>query len=195
MRENEQSWICTGGIMGRLWYGHLSHESEGHPGAVGFPASWVNAREKTKHDIVGFKHTHPSFTATPSLRDHATMHAWVCSFGKPLMCLIEGVDGLKAYLYYDDESDCIRCDTVKQFGQLIVVVLPPKKQYNKPAVVGGNVVLPRRLPRVLQEIPDDAIELDEPPPFTEGTDESLDLYDDDLFLHTLDWDEYDHCDS
>ena len=135
MRENEESWVCTGGVEGRLWWGHLSHRSEGHPGSVDFPYKWVMEREENQHDVVGMYHTHPDFGASPSLRDDATMHQWVSSFGKPLLCLIEGKNGLKAYLYYDDESDPIPCDSIKKFGQLVVCVLPPKKMYDKPAVV------------------------------------------------------------
>ena len=185
MRENEQSWVATGGILGRLWYGHLSHESEGHPGAVDFPFAWVNHREESKGDIVGFCHTHPGMTASPSMRDYATMQAWVASFGKPLMCLIEGVDGLKAYLYFDDESPCIRCKTVKRFGQLVVVIMPQKRLYDKPAVL-------------LNELPlEEYLVLDGPdiPEIDDGPDLDLTDFDDDIVDHTLDWDEYDHCDG
>ena len=183
MRENEQSWICTGGITGRLWYGYLSHQSEGTPGSVNFPYKWVIEREETKHDVNGFKHTHPGFSAVPSLRDMATFHQWVMSFGKPLMCLIEGIDGLKAYLFYDDESNCIRCKTVKQFGQLIVVLLPPKRLYDKPAVV-------------IKEIkPVVSVSKENIPFAVDKTDLSL-FEDDDLddFL-CIDWDEYEYGDT
>ena len=182
MNKNEQSWICTGGTDGRLWFGHLSHESEGHPGSVDFPHQWVNQREEKIHDVVGFMHTHPQFSATPSFRDLATMHAWVASFGKPLMCLILGVDGLKAYLFYDDESMPIRCKTAKQFGQLVMVILPPKKLYvGKPTIVLNN-----QQPVPVQRVVCDLIDEDE---LDEGE------FDDDITPHILDWDEYEHCDS
>ena len=139
---NEQSWVCTGGTFGRLWYGHLSHESEGEPCSVNFPYNWVMNREETKNDVVGFMHTHPNFLANPSNRDVSTMNQWILSFGKPLMCLIEGVDGLKAYLFYDDEKNFIRCPTVKQFGQLVVVIMPPKKKYAKSVIVPVSRTIP-----------------------------------------------------
>lgn len=135
MKINEESWVLTGGVLGRLFWAHLSHRSEGHPGSVDFPYNWFIKREETKKDCVGMYHTHPGFSATPSLRDYSTMRGWITCFGKPLMCLIEGIDGLKAYWFFDDESECIPCHTVKQFGQLIIAVLPPKKRYGKSAVV------------------------------------------------------------
>lgn len=127
MRQNEQSWILTGGYHRRLWWGYLSHESEGHPGAVGFPYKWVNDREEKTGDIVGFMHTHPGMLASASLRDDATMAQWVLSFGKPLICLIEGINGLKGYLYYSDEQPPITIRTIKRFGQLVVGIMPKKR--------------------------------------------------------------------
>jgi hypothetical protein len=126
MRQNEQSWILTGGYHRKLWWGYLSHESEGHPGSVDFPYKWVNDREEKTGDVVGFMHTHPGFLASPSLRDDATMAQWFLSFGKPLICLIEGVNGLKGYLYYDDEQPPIPIRTIKRFGQLVVGIMPKK---------------------------------------------------------------------
>lgn len=184
MRQNEQSWICTGGTLDRLWYGHLSHESEGHPGAVGFPYQWVMDREESKGDIVGFMHTHPGMMASPSLRDDATMHQWVMCFGKPLLCLIEGNNGLRGYLYFDDESDPIPCYTVKQFGQLVVCVLPPKKDYShKPAVV--------LKPGTEKKVERKVVAITECPAFEDG------LEDDELFDDVLciDWDELQYGDQ
>ena len=126
MRQNEQSWILTGGNHRRMWWGHVSHESEGHPGSVDFPYKWVLDREEKYGDVVGFMHTHPGMIASPSPRDDATMAQWVLSFGKPLICLIEGVNGLKGYLYYSDEQPPIPIRTLKSFGQLIVGIMPKK---------------------------------------------------------------------
>lgn len=163
MRKNEESWVCTGGIEGRLWFGHLSHRSEGHPGAVEFVYKWVNEREEKQGDVVGFYHTHPGMAASPSLRDDATMHAIITSFGKPLLCLIEGANGLKAYLYYNDEDDPIPCYSVKQFGQLVVCILPPNKDYShKPAVVlnPGTEKKEERKDELDDEILDDVLCID-----------------------------------
>jgi len=68
--------------------------------------------------VVGFYHTHPGFTATPSFIDHGTMGAWVNCLGKPLWCVIKGVDGIRAFLYKDDESypsesaKCVQIDGI-----------------------------------------------------------------------------------
>jgi proteasome lid subunit RPN8/RPN11 len=59
------------------------------------------------HRLIGWIHTHPSFTADPSNTDDATMRAQVCSLGRPLLCCIEGTDGLRAHWYVDDESNPI----------------------------------------------------------------------------------------
>jgi hypothetical protein len=91
---------------------------------VGFPYQWVLDREEKTGDLVGFMHTHPGFQASPSLRDDATMEQWVLSFGKPLLCLIEGINGLKGYLYYSDECNPVPVRTIKRFGDLIVGIMP-----------------------------------------------------------------------
>lgn len=61
-------------------------------------------REEANGDVIGFYHTHPSGMPRPSQRDDRTMHAWVGSFGKPLLCAIEAEGKAAAYLYKDDES-------------------------------------------------------------------------------------------
>lgn len=53
--------------------------------------------------IVGTYHTHPNMPAVPSARDDRTMKAWVLSLGRPLVALIDGSDGLRAWWYLDDE--------------------------------------------------------------------------------------------
>jgi hypothetical protein len=71
---------------------------------VEFDGQAVLRREEKQHDIVGFLHTHPNSAAVPSRRDVATMQAWVSSFGKPLLCLIEGSEGLSGYVFDSDTS-------------------------------------------------------------------------------------------
>jgi hypothetical protein len=142
MRQNEESWILTGGCLKRLFWGHLSHRSEGHPGAVGFPYQWVMEREKKVGDVIGFAHTHPGFLASPSMRDDATMAQWVLSFGKSLICLIEGINGLRGYLYYDDERDPIAMPIIKRFGDLIVGITPKitRAEVVGEEDIGGKVI-------------------------------------------------------
>jgi proteasome lid subunit RPN8/RPN11 len=64
-------------------------------------AAGVLAREESKGDVVGFYHTHPAGPPEPSQRDVRTMRAWVSSFGKPLLCLIESDGELAAYRFSD----------------------------------------------------------------------------------------------
>jgi proteasome lid subunit RPN8/RPN11 len=88
---------------------------------VEFDGPAVLAREERRHDVVGFLHTHPGFAASPSRRDVATMQAWVSAFGKPLVCLIRGSDGLKGYRFDDYEASGIPLATVEEFPRGIIV--------------------------------------------------------------------------
>jgi proteasome lid subunit RPN8/RPN11 len=71
---------------------------------VAFDAAGVLAREESHGDVVGFYHTHPAGPPAPSDRDLRTMRAWVGSFGKPLLCVIESPGQLAAYRFDHDES-------------------------------------------------------------------------------------------
>jgi proteasome lid subunit RPN8/RPN11 len=79
--------------------------TRGNPSSVDFDANWVLDREESGGDVVGFFHTHPPGVPGPSERDNRTMRAWVGSFGKPLLCLIEADRKIRAYVYADDEAD------------------------------------------------------------------------------------------
>jgi proteasome lid subunit RPN8/RPN11 len=115
---NEKCWVLLGGVNEGLWWGKMSHQTQGSPCSVDFNYDWTIHREETKGDVVGFLHTHPNFSAHPSCRDDRTMKTWVLSFGKPMVCCIAGIDGLKAWWYYDDESDPVE-QPVKKIGHLI----------------------------------------------------------------------------
>jgi proteasome lid subunit RPN8/RPN11 len=67
----------------------------------------VLAREERHGDVIGFLHTHPGMAAVPSERDVRTMHAWCSAFGKPLLCLIKGADGLRGWRFgYEGRKPC-----------------------------------------------------------------------------------------
>ena len=106
--DNEIYHFLVGEVKDGVWYTYVPDEyqipTEGTPASVAFDPYAVLDWEETEGDVMGFYHTHPSFIACPSLRDHRTMRAWVAAFGRPLLCLIEGVNGLWAYLYLDDEN-------------------------------------------------------------------------------------------
>ena len=62
------------------------------------------AREEQRRDVIGFYHTHPGLPACPSRRDVRTMHAWCSAFGKPLLCVMAGVDGARGYRFEDEPA-------------------------------------------------------------------------------------------
>ena len=102
--EVEHCWTLVGHRRGELWLARRVRKKFGQPASVEFDATWVLVREESHGDVVGFYHTHPAGVIEPSVRDDRTMHAWVSSFGRPLLCVIEA-DGLaRAFLYRDDET-------------------------------------------------------------------------------------------
>lgn len=114
----EHCWIITGQIKDQLWWGRLRRMTKGTPCNVNFDYDYALKREEAKHDFIGMMHTHPTFLAMPSSRDHRTMRAWYNCFGKSLLCLIKGTDGLRAYRYDNDEDPPSECQ-VKRVGNLV----------------------------------------------------------------------------
>jgi proteasome lid subunit RPN8/RPN11 len=89
--------------------------------SVGFDADWVLRREEDGGDVVGFYHTHPSGLPEPSQRDNRTMRAWVGSFGKPLLCLIESDRQIAAYQYLNDQTEPVKLTACELLPRGIVV--------------------------------------------------------------------------
>jgi len=77
--------------------------------------------------VVGWVHTHPHFTSYPSNTDNNNTKAWVCSLGKPLVCCIKGVDGLRAHWYEDDESLAIE-GQIWKVGKYLFGIIPKKNK-------------------------------------------------------------------
>lgn len=100
----EQCWILLGEHRGRIWLCRRVRQVHGERARVRFDGAWVLQREEKHGDVVGFLHTHPDGPTMPSERDVRTMRAWRRAFGKPLLCLIAGPDGLRGYRFDDDES-------------------------------------------------------------------------------------------
>jgi proteasome lid subunit RPN8/RPN11 len=88
---------------------------------VRFDGDRVLRREERCHDVVGFFHTHPGLAAVPSVRDLRTMRAWCSCFGKALLCVIAGRDGVRAYRFDDDTSDGVELHTVELFPGGVIV--------------------------------------------------------------------------
>jgi proteasome lid subunit RPN8/RPN11 len=93
----------------------------GDPSSVEFNAKWVLEREESNGDVVGFYHTHPSGLPEPSKRDDRTMWAWVSSFGKPLLCVIESDRKVIAYQYFDDETAAAKVTACELLPRGIVI--------------------------------------------------------------------------
>jgi proteasome lid subunit RPN8/RPN11 len=100
----EECWVLVGERRGSIWLGRLLDRVVGKPATVEFDGPGVLAREEQLSDVIGFLHTHPDCEANLSQRDIHTMQAWTSAFGKPLLCLIEGTDGLRAYLFENSDS-------------------------------------------------------------------------------------------
>ena len=101
----ERSRVLTGRWQDGAFRLRLRRPTSGGRAWVEVDWAWALEREEARGDVVGFYHTHPGMAAVPSARDVATMWAWVSCFGKPLLCAIEGEEGLAAYLLESDEDE------------------------------------------------------------------------------------------
>ena len=120
---NEECAVLVGHRRRGIWFGRLRRRQIGSPASVEFDWAWVMEREERYGDIAGFFHTHPTGSATPSQRDARTMCAWASCFGKPLLCLIEGRDGLSAYLFETDEDAGQQVRQVERFARNVIVAV------------------------------------------------------------------------
>ena len=100
----ENAWLLIGEYDGDLWHGRMVYMGIGGPAHVAFDAAKVIEQEEREHNVIGFLHTHPSFSSHYSSRDDRTMKSWCLCLGKPLVCCIKGTDGLTAWWYMDDET-------------------------------------------------------------------------------------------
>jgi len=101
---NEEGWVLIRRFWRGFWLAQRHILSIGKPTCVEIAHEWALKREETHGDVCGFLHTHPSWAAVPSNRDDYTMRSWVLCFGKPLLCAIDGVDGLRGYWYKTDDG-------------------------------------------------------------------------------------------
>lgn len=132
MLKNEVYHGVVGQVDGLHWWAKsFGDNSEGSPAQVAFNYQRIYERDITKGDVIGFYHTHPNTMACPSVTDYATMGAWTVCFGRPLLCMIEGVDGLKAHWFIDDEKKHLT-STVSRIGDIFVGNLPDwGEKYNE----------------------------------------------------------------
>lgn len=103
--KNERFFLLTGKWLSRrMWVAKAIMPNQGTPVSVAFNANHVVSRESIYGDVLGFYHTHPQMQATPSSTDYKTMNAWRNCLGKDLICLIDGVNGLKTYYWLGDDA-------------------------------------------------------------------------------------------
>lgn len=117
----EQCWTLVGEHRGRIWHCRRVRPTTGERASVRFDGDWALKREEKHGDVVGFLHTHPEGPASPSNRDVRTMRAWCGSFGKPLLCLIAGPDGLRGFRFDDDVSTGEKLAIVEVFPRGVVI--------------------------------------------------------------------------
>lgn len=113
MMDIEKCWILIGKEKPPFWVARYENMSKGLPTEVEFDPNYVLEREEWEESVVGMLHLHPHMLAFPSERDDRTMHAWVCSLGKPLICAIFGDNGLHSFIYDDDESSSHEAPIIK----------------------------------------------------------------------------------
>jgi proteasome lid subunit RPN8/RPN11 len=117
----EECWALVGRRQGRIWFARQIARCTGDAASVAFDALAILEREERSGDVIGFLHTHPTFIAQPSQRDLNTMRAWVSAFGKPLLCVIQGTDGLAAYRFDDTRSLGDRLQLVEAFPRGVLI--------------------------------------------------------------------------
>ncbi len=94
-------------LPNKKFIGYGIFDTEGYPATVGF-----NPRDVFKYEdslwpgtnVIGFYHTHPNMPNYPSQLDYDTMGAWVNCLGRPLLCAIEGNNGLAMHWFIDDTT-------------------------------------------------------------------------------------------
>jgi proteasome lid subunit RPN8/RPN11 len=119
----EWAWTLLGSRRGGIWCARGVQPRRGERTRVEFDGPWVLQREQQRHDVVGFLHTHPGMRACPSGRDVRTMRAWCGAFGKPLLCVIAGCDGLRAFRFDDPASAGIELKRVERFPRGLIVAM------------------------------------------------------------------------
>jgi proteasome lid subunit RPN8/RPN11 len=95
-------FILKGFNLGRHTIAEGIFPNEGQPSSVTFT---LEEALSLKDELVGFYHTHPNFSNHYSLTDKITMEGWVDMLGRPLWCLIDGINGLVAYLCFNLENE------------------------------------------------------------------------------------------
>lgn len=92
MHVNEQTFTILGFKIPliNVYVGWGFWPNEGEPHSVSFDPERVIKHRKW---LLGFYHVHPNMLNYPSNIDNQTMVSWCNVVGRPLFCMIEGIDG------------------------------------------------------------------------------------------------------
>jgi len=121
-RSREQAYVLLGERRDGLWLARAHWPSRGGRTSVSFDWERVLQREESRGDVVGFLHTHPGFSPSPSARDDRTMESWCISFDKALLCVISSGDDIRAWVYTANGTAPREADRVAQFSNRWLVV-------------------------------------------------------------------------
>lgn len=113
---NEIFYAIYGAYADGYYFGYLDDFNEGHPARVEFDYDKIMSRHE---DLIGFYHTHPNMAAFPSSTDKETMSGWTNMLGRPLLCLIDGKDGIIPWIY---------SNTLEKFYETLSYKMIHKKQ-------------------------------------------------------------------
>jgi hypothetical protein len=106
-----------------VWFGRKAQGTSGSRTRVAFDGLWALRREEERRDVLGFLHTHPDGSLSPSRRDVRTMRAWASALGKPLLCVIAAAEGVSAWRFDDDRSDGVEVPEVQFFPRGVVIAV------------------------------------------------------------------------
>lgn len=99
--EIRYSFVLLGERKGKDLWGILDPQMVGNEDMVCLDHARILAREENRRDVLGFFFTKPKGTSTLSDQEFKTMESWVFSLGKPLLCLIQGIDGISGVAMHE----------------------------------------------------------------------------------------------
>jgi hypothetical protein len=137
----EESWTLVGTCQDGVWRGRRLRYRSGAAASVVADGEWTLRREETRHDVVGFMHTHPMGGLAPSTRDLRTMRAWSDAFGKPLLCVIATPDAIGGWIFDGHRSRARAIHGIECIGRSQIVGVERHGQQ-----VPSRATLPRRGP-------------------------------------------------
>ena len=122
--DNEVYWTLIGWKIGKYWVARGCWGNIGSPCRVSYDFQrvwdWNQKHLGHKIQLLGFYHTHPHMDASPSSQDYRAMAGATVAFGRPLACLIEGVNGLRGHWFIDDETPHMTL-WAKRFGKNLFI--------------------------------------------------------------------------